>query len=355
MTSRVRSAAVLAIAVLGLASCEEGLNLGQGGTTGAEASGTVPAATTARAGTRDVERADIFQVTEKALWDGRPSLGGVWAAHPDVTSPERAILVNVSTGQRVAGALFRRERANPGPGIQLSSDAAAALNILAGQPTDVKITVVRQEEVEVAPAPPVISDEAVGEESAAAGEETGGGEAAAVAAGTGAAAAAGATPRRGNFFQRLFGQRRQPANAPLDARSSESASPPEVETETLDPVSSGAAAAIARAEADDKPAPRPSRADAPRTARTAAPPASADSAVRNPFVQVGLFNVEANAASAAADLRQAGIVPSVLQGERDGETFWRIVVGPVTSPDEQAKMLARVKRLGYSDAFLTAN
>ena len=34
---------------------------------------------------RDVERPDIFSVTENALWDGRPSLGGVWVAHPDVT------------------------------------------------------------------------------------------------------------------------------------------------------------------------------------------------------------------------------------------------------------------------------
>ena len=36
---------------------------------------------------RDVEAPDAFQVTEKGLWDGRPSLGGVWVAHPSVKDP----------------------------------------------------------------------------------------------------------------------------------------------------------------------------------------------------------------------------------------------------------------------------
>ena len=43
---------------------------------------------------RDVEAPEVFQVTEKALWDGRPSLGGVWVAHPDSDQPERVIIRN---------------------------------------------------------------------------------------------------------------------------------------------------------------------------------------------------------------------------------------------------------------------
>ncbi len=31
---------------------------------------------------RDVEAPEVFQITENGLWDGRPSLGGVWVAHP---------------------------------------------------------------------------------------------------------------------------------------------------------------------------------------------------------------------------------------------------------------------------------
>ena len=32
---------------------------------------------------------------------------------------------------------------------------------------------------------------------------------------------------------------------------------------------------------------------------------------------------------------------------------WRVVIGPVTTADDQAALLAQVKRLGYNDAFLT--
>ncbi|PYG27733.1 SPOR domain-containing protein [Pelagimonas varians] len=101
---------------------------------------------------RDVEAPEIFQATEAGLWDGRPSLGGVWIAHPDVTDPERAIVRNESNGKFVIGALFRRERESPGPRLQISSEAAAALGILAGQPTNLNVVALRREEV-AAPEP----------------------------------------------------------------------------------------------------------------------------------------------------------------------------------------------------------
>lgn len=345
------SAIFLVIGLFSLSACEEGLNLGQGTTTGAEAAAP-GSTTTTRTGTRDVERPDIFTTTELALWDGRPSLGGIWIAHPDVGDPERAILINETTGQRVAGALFRRERDNPGPRLQLSSDAASALNILAGQPTEVTVTAVRREEIEVEEPDPVVSDEEVGEaaeaeatDAEAAASEDDGADAAALATGAAAAGAASEAKPRRNFFERIFGPRRKPSvEAETPASAADSAAAPDVETQTLDPVAATAAAAIARAEADDKPAPRPARAEAPSS-----------SEVRNPFIQVGLFSVEGNAGAAASNLRQEGIVPSILQGERDGKSFWRVVVGPVTTANDQAAMLARVKRLGYSDAFLAPN
>ena len=342
----MRSATFLAIAVFGLASCEEGLDLGRkpaSEATTATASGEV------RAGVKDVERPDIFKVTEEALWDGRPSLGGIWVAHPDVKEPERAILINVKTGQRVAGALFRRERDNPGPRIQLSSDAAAALNILAGQPTELTILAVRQEEIVVEPAPPVISDEQVGENAANPAENSDSVTGEVATAGVAATAGAAAAERkpRGNFFQRLFGGNRTkaPAAAALPAGTAESAAAPEVETQPLDPVAAGAAAAIARAEADPtSPSPARHGQKPPPIARFATPSSRSACSVSRQTPP-----------AASANLRQAGIVPSVLQGEKDGKTFWRIVVGPVTSADDQAAVLAQVKRLGYSDAFLTAN
>ncbi|MCW8842281.1 MAG: SPOR domain-containing protein, partial [Rhodobacteraceae bacterium] len=96
---------------------------------------------------RDVEAPEVFSATEAGLWDGRPSLGGIWAAHPDVADPDRVIIRNQTNGKFVIGALYRREREIPGPRIQISADAAAALGMLAGQPVELNVTALRREEV----------------------------------------------------------------------------------------------------------------------------------------------------------------------------------------------------------------
>ena len=95
---------------------------------------------------RDVEAPNVFQANDDALWDGRPSLGGVWVASPEAVDPERVILRNPANGKFVIGALFKRERDNPGPSLQISSDAAAALGLLAGQPAKINVTALRREE-----------------------------------------------------------------------------------------------------------------------------------------------------------------------------------------------------------------
>jgi len=108
---------------------------------------------------RDIEAPEVFQVTEAGLWDGRPSLGGVWVAHPDVTDPQRVIIRNSANGKFVIGALFRREREIPGPRIQASSDTAAALGMLAGAPVELNVTALIREAVpEPEPIPTVIED-----------------------------------------------------------------------------------------------------------------------------------------------------------------------------------------------------
>ena len=117
---------------------------------------------------RDVEAPEVFQVTDSGLWDGRPSLGGVWVAHPDVKEPERVIIRNTKNSKFVIGALFRRERNNPGPSIQVSSDAASALGMLAGAPAQLNVPALRREaqptdaeEVAEAPATGLTAPESV--------------------------------------------------------------------------------------------------------------------------------------------------------------------------------------------------
>ena len=238
---------------------------------------------------RDVEAPDVFQVSEAGLWDGRPSLGGVWVAHPDVTDPERVIIRNPSNGNFVIGALFRRERDNPGPRLQVSSDAAEALGLLAGSPTELQVTALRREE---APEP-----------------------------------VATATTD--------FDEPAEVTATALDAGP--------IPEPSADPIA-GAAAAIEAAEAaTPAPAPRPATAPAPATSLT------------KPYIQLGIFSVEDNANRTADRMRANGIVPTVLQQESQGRTFWRVIVGPATSEAERAQILEQVKGMGFADAYFVSN
>lgn len=98
---------------------------------------------------RDVQAPEVFKNSGKAIWDGRPSLGGVWVAHPDADKPERVLIKNEKTGKTIVGALFRRDRDNPGPDLQLSSDAANAIGAIAGTPVELTVIALRRETIEV--------------------------------------------------------------------------------------------------------------------------------------------------------------------------------------------------------------
>lgn len=225
---------------------------------------------------RDIEAPEVFQATEAGLWDGRPSLGGVWVAHPDVADPERVIVRNEQNGKFVIGALFRRERETPGPRVQVSSDAAAALGMLAGQPTNLNVVALRREEVAAEPEP----------------------------------------------------------EADARAETAALAAPADIEGAAIDPVTTGAAAAIAAAPEAPTPAPRPATGD-----------------LAKPFVQIGIFSIEANANNTATAMRQAGMVPTVKKQSSSGKTFWRVLVGPARTRAEIDALLIKIKETGFTDAY----
>ncbi len=143
----------LRVTIFGLAAAGllMGCVNGGGNATASDGPGLAAASSGKTGGTREVEAPEVFQATDSALWDGRPSLGGIWVAAPDATNPERVLIFNPATGKSVTGALFRRERENPGPRLQLSSDAAEALGILAGQPTEIRVTALRKVEEKAEP------------------------------------------------------------------------------------------------------------------------------------------------------------------------------------------------------------
>jgi cell division septation protein DedD len=74
-----------------------------------------------------------------------------------------------------------------------------------------------------------------------------------------------------------------------------------------------------------------------------------------PYVQLGIFSVEANANRTASQMRNAGMVPTVFSETINGKPFWRVVVGPAQSKSERAALLKEAKATGFSDAYIVAN
>ena len=275
-----RRAAVLASAgaLMFLAGCQPGELFPQEPAEGVDAAAAEPQMIE-----QDIEKPDVFSVTDAGLWDGRPSLGGVWVAHPDVDEPERVIIRNTANDRFVIGALFRRERDNPGPALQVSSDAAEALGMLAGATSTLSVVALRREMVPVVQPEPVVELAAVSE----------------------------------------------------------------IETTPLDPIA-GAAAAIDAAEAAQVAPPAPTTTPMPL-------PSPIPSPLEKPFIQIGIFSIQGNALKTADLLRADGIIPIVLEQSSQGRTFWRIIVGPAMTSDERSALMAKVKELGFADAYYVTN
>lgn len=261
---------------------------------------------------RDIEAPEVFSVTDMALWDGRPSLGGVWVASPDAVDPERVILRNAANGKFVIGALFRRERDNPGPSLQISSDAATALGLLAGQPGKISVTALRREEAPVtapdASKPILDAAETVETEALTANAD------AAISAAEGGAAPEPAQKKAKGGFG-LFKKKQKASDGPVA---------PVVSSEPAAPAATAPTAPAAKPVA---PAP--------------APKASAGG-----VIQIGIFSVEANAKRAADTLGKAGVPATVHEEKSQGKTFWSVTASG------GAEALAKAKAAGFADAYV---
>lgn len=283
--SRITRLFGMGLALALLSGCDENGQFSIPGTQNNLQASTAGETRSTRLVERDVEAPEVFSATDEGLWDGRPSLGGVWVAHPDVTEPERVIIRNEANGKFVIGALFRKERDLPGPKLQISSDAAAALDILAGAPAPLNVTALRRQEAE----------EPAGTEDTASVE-----------------------------------------------------APAEVSEATLDPIASAGAAI------DATPATAASPTAIAPSPESAAPRPAASSLAK-PFVQIGIFSIEANATRVGNQMRSAGMIPVVKESEINGKPFWRVLVGPATTQSELNTLVQAIKTEGFSDAYAVSN
>ncbi|KPQ08005.1 MAG: Sporulation related domain [Rhodobacteraceae bacterium HLUCCA12] len=345
----LRSALAMGL-VLGLALSGCGLTSTEDGSGASRAGGSLDMLGSDRETIeRDIEVPEVFSMEEEGLWDGRPSLGGVWVAHPEVENPERVLIRNTQTGESVIGALFRRERENPGPRFQISSEAANALGILPGAPTTIDVVALRLEEVatDLTLDEGTDDDEPVDEASDEDGRDVPSDTAAAPAEDqpesadeTVAITEADDTeePRRG-FLARLFGSDPDPEPDQAGAEISQTA---------LAPVGDDPAAPPARPSNSDT-----DEARAPQVDDAPADPG--ESALERPFVQIGIFSIEDNASNARNQMRDAGLGAEIRPGRTDERAFWRVVVGPAADSGERRQMLERVRALGFADAYAVTN
>jgi rare lipoprotein A len=337
--SRVRRLAILTSVVALLAACEDGGPLAGLGSA-SDRSDTVSAGVaTGETVERDVEAPEVFSATDQGLWDGRPSLGGIWVAYPDVTTPERVVIRNAAAGKEVTGALFRREREMPGPRIQVSSDAAAALGMVAGSPVELAVVALKRERVTISQPPAAAEATLAGSLIEATPLDSGDTAAAAVAA-VGAAAPSGDS---------------RPAARPARRAPQPAAVPAPAPTPTPAPAPAPAPAAAPAPEPAQTPAPSAAPAPAASAAPAPAAPAAAPALAGGSYIQVGIFSVEDNAGKAATSLRDAGIVPAVREQQSGDKSVWRVLVGPVATAADRAALLEKVRDLGFADAYVIRN
>lgn len=281
------------IGIFALAGCEEPLGLTE--SSAARADGT-----TTESIETDVAAPEAFSITDTALWDGRPTFGGVWIAYPDIETPERVRITNAENGNTVIGALYERDKNFPGPKIELSADAASALGVLAGTPAQLNIVALRRKVVEVEVEAPVAEDAPA---VAVAGDVD-----TPLRRPTAAATAAPVpTPT--------------PVVAPIPTPTAPPANTtPAVTTTALPPVDN-------------------------------TPPAAAPAAQGGIYIQVATMQSQSRTTAVVQKLETAGLDVEVRKRESGGRTSYRIVVGPASSPDALKIMMNTVHSLGYKDAF----
>ena len=205
-----------------------------------------------------------------------------------VLSGKTIIVPSGSNGKFVGGALCRRERDLPGPSLQLSSDAAAALGVQAGSPTRLRVTALRREQVPVNPPEPEVEP----------------------------------------------GSTDTVTQKPVK---------PTTDTEEI------AATALASLAKQKKPV---AAANKPPVKTASATPAPKKRSVSKPYVQIGFFSVESNAKANVANMKANGIPAKVVSTKTNGKTFYRVLAGPAGSGTEQKQLLDMVKTQGFSDAYL---
>ena len=290
---------------------------------------------------------EIFEATGLAIWDGKRTLQGVWVAHPLASSARRVRIFNQDNGQAVDGALFKRDASGGGASVLISSEAAQLLGMDVGTPAELRIVAGSPVQRDTQPAQP--TDQVAQSET------------------------------------------QEPVEAEQDAQSEPTGSEPETEA-TQSPAEPAATETAETTETETEaeavaavrtPTPRPSvpepqpepepeadqpakeetefkfvTADEPKEAETAAKPepkeepktAARTSTLKLPFIQAGIFGVEANATKLVKRI-EAKDLPAVGKTlTSKGRKLTRVLAGPFETVAERNAALRTIRGMGLKDA-----
>jgi len=98
----------------------------------------------------------LFQAEARTLWDGLPSMGGAWVAHPAAGAAMMVEATNLDTGRSLRLPMLRMSERAGRPPIQMSADAALRLGMAPGRLTPVRLIGLRA--MPEAPAPRLSDD-----------------------------------------------------------------------------------------------------------------------------------------------------------------------------------------------------
>ncbi len=295
---------LLSLSVL-IAGCDEMALQGNSG--GTQSNVVQPGQVVLRVEQRDVDKPDVFSFEGRGIWDGRPSIGGLWVQIKTDVDYSRVRITNLDNGREIVGAAFKRDDSFPGPAILVSSEAADPLGMLPGSPAELRVVAIVREEVEImgdAPSAPA-----------------------------------------------------DPVAAPIP-----------VPVQDADQPAADAAAQSAEASDDTFVAPPDDTQPATQQAQAPAPlqeitlqstvlaaiesaPDPTPSALSRPFIQVASGGNKDGADAALRKIEGAGLSGDVRSRGTDDKPFYVVVAGPFADTAGRASALETLKGLGYKDAF----
>ena len=80
-----------------------------------------------------------------------------------------------------------------------------------------------------------------------------------------------------------------------------------------------------------------------------------DTELSKPFVQVGIFGVQDNAANTKDRMLQLNLPATIFEFQIKGNPYWRVVAGPANTLDKRNKMLKTIRSTGFTDAYFVSN